>query len=113
MATPSYTKQLYSVTNSSGPYPMTLPTPSVGAVWVIRDVCFYFPNSGGTLSMTGHATLLVGGNQVASTPAYATIQGVLYEIRDVRQTVEASTPVTFVASAPGWNLQVTGYAFSS
>lgn len=113
MPTPSYTKILYSVTNSSGPYPMTLPTPSVGTVWVLRDICLYFPPSAGAFSMTGHSSLLVGGNQVASTPIYATIAGVLYETRDVRQTVEASTAVQLVASAPGWNLQVTGYAFSS
>lgn len=113
MPIPSYTKQLFAVTNASGPFPMALPFPSVGTVWVIRDVCFYFPSGSGWFPLTGQASLTVAGNQVAATPAFATLANTLYETRDIRQTVEGFTPVQLHANAPGWNLEVTGYAFTS
>lgn len=108
-----YTIQLYAVTNAPGPYPMTLPAPSQGTTWVIRDVCFYLPSGSGWYPLFGQASLLVGGNQIACTPSWRTLANELYETRDIRQTVTAvSGPVTFNANTPGWNLTVTGYAFS-
>lgn len=91
---------------------MTLPAPTQGTTWVIRDVCFFLPSGSGWYPIFGQASLNVGGNQVASTPAFRTLANTLYEIRDLRQTVNAFTPVQLVANTPGWNLEVTGYAFT-
>lgn len=107
-----YTITLYSVTNAFGPFPMTLPAPTQGTIWVIRDVCFYLPSASGWLPVAHQASLLVGGNEVASTPPYRTVMSTLYETRDIRQTVFSGEVVQFQAGQPGWNLQVTGYAFS-
>lgn len=107
-----YTIVLYSVTNASGPFPMFLPNPTQGTVWVIRDVAFYFPSTTGFFPVVAQASLLVGGNQVAATPAYKTLANTLYTTVDIRQTVAGPGSVALGAGGPGWNLQVTGYAFT-
>lgn len=113
MATPSYTIVLYSVFSAAGPFPMVLPPPTQGVSWVIRDVCFYWPSSAGWYPVVSQARLLVNGLQVAATPAFATIANTLYETRDIRQSVPPSGTVELDGVAQGWNVQVTGYAFSS
>lgn len=108
----TYTIVLYAVTAAGGPFPMPLPAPSQGTDWVIRDVTFYFPSGSGWYPVIGQASLTVGGNQIAATPAFRTIANTLYRVEDVRQAVNAFSQVAFNANQLGWNLQVTGYAFS-
>lgn len=108
----TYTIVLYAVTNAGGPFPLTLPAPSQGTSWVIRDVRLFLPATSTWPTVVQQASLLVAGNQVAATPSRATLAGELYSFEDVRQAVNEFSPVTFMAGNLGWNLQVTGYAFN-
>lgn len=114
MAATPYTIVLASEDNATGPFPMVLPPPVQGTVWVIRDVTFYFPSSGGWLPAVPQATIAIDGIVVAATPAFRTVADTLYETRDIRQTFEGVSQLSFNtgASTFGWQFRVTGYAFS-
>jgi hypothetical protein len=109
MPSTSYTIVLWELHNIGFPFPHNLPSPPAGFVWVVRDVTLRFQESGGWVPATLQGVLLVDGQQLVATPAYRTVGNVLYEFRDIRQTITSASSVTFQAQVAGWDLRATGY----
>jgi hypothetical protein len=109
MPSTAYTIVLWETTNMGFPFPHNLPSPPAGFVWVVRDVTMRFQGTSRWPQSPDQGRLLVDGQQLAATPAYQSVAGVLYEFRDIRQTLTSGSSVTFNANQAGWDLRATGY----
>jgi hypothetical protein len=105
----AYTIVLWELHNMGFPFPHLLPSPPVGFVWVVRDVTIRNATPAGWVPTYSQASLRVDGQALVATPAYRTVGFVLYETRDVRQTITSAQSVDFNALEAGWDLRVTGY----
>jgi hypothetical protein len=109
MAATAFTVVLFELHNIGFPFPRVLPSPPAGFVWVVRDVLMRFPTVSGWPTAVAQATLRVDGQALAATPAYRTTGNLLYETRDLRQTVTSASALDFNALQAGWDLRATGY----
>lgn len=111
MAQNVYSVRLWSMNTASGGPTFTGPQVPAGFVWVVRDVRMVVANVPAN-NIAAAITLSSGGTlYIASSPAYGSVPGILYEWHG-RAIVNTGENLVAHTSSPNWDMTVDGYQLS-